>query len=115
MILENQQPLPEVHQNAGSISSGRDRNPVSVAWCEGNSIWVRDDQWKVVEGGEHDGSAKYEYYRGDESDGCYLRRFRLNKKKNIWEGVYKVDGGSWRKDGSKLYLGRRARYYDPHF
>lgn len=68
-----------------------------------SQVGVQGDKWTIVSGGEHNGSAEYEYERDTTRPVIW---FRKNNK------------GQWVKVGDKyarLTIGRRERYYDPHF
>lgn len=67
---------------------------------------VQYDAWKVVSGSAGDGSAKYEYERDPEGRTV---TFAFNVKRQRWVEA-KTDG-----KGSGVILGRREKYYDPHF
>jgi hypothetical protein len=103
--------LPEFAEDAGVSYCGSDRNPVSVVANDGKLVEVVHDEWKVVEGSEQDGSAKYAYFANPEGQHEF---FRLNAK-GKYEHVYRGASGRWNKGYGSLSLGRRARYYDPHF
>lgn len=68
-----------------------------------SQVGVQADHWEIVSGGEHNGSATYEYSRNPEAPVVWFKR---NNK------------GQWVKPGNRsggLSIGRRERYYDPHF
>lgn len=96
-----------------SFHSGSDVNPGSVVRVEGGIAYVRADNYRVVSGSEHDGSAEYDYSANPDGH-VSAYRFRNGK----WEAVYKnPDSGRWvigsRYD--RVSFGGRRRYYDPHF
>ena len=97
---------------AATVSSGSDRNPATVVEVSGNIVVVQEDGFKVVSGGEHDGSAEYEYSRNERG---FRHRFRWRNgrfERLYWNGLT----GRWNKsDYGRLHLGSRQRYYDPHF
>lgn len=64
-------------------------------------IGVREDNWTVVSGSEHDGSAQYEY---ESDENAPLVWFSKNK-----------DGRWVSPKGQKLSVGTRRRYRDPSF
>jgi len=108
-ILESDEGTPEVGGPA-TITHYSDRSPATVVKVvhtrtgpnAGNlrEIHVRDDDWKVTSGSEHDGSAQYEYIDQPDAPVTVFRRTRKG----------------WRSSaGSGLVLGIRERYYDPHF
>lgn len=81
-----------------------DRHPATVIAVSksGKKVTVRKDNWKVISGSEHDGSAKYEYSE-DTTGPTY--EFTL-RKDGRWKEV---------KGSDRLRLGHRERYYDPSF
>ena len=97
----------EVHVGmAGSISCWTDVHPVTVVAFKGRRVAVQEDNWKVVSGSEFDGSAQYEYSPNPDAP---IKWFSLRKN-----GRYVSVGGTI-KNGYRLGLGHRRRYYDPHF
>lgn len=105
-------PLMADASDAATVHCGSDANPATVLGQVGGFVTIQMDAWKVVKGGEHDGSAEYEY-RAD-PNGARLH-FRRNKK-NRYVPVVLNDKGRWINGGyGNLSLGHRRRYYDPHF
>lgn len=74
-------------------------------------VEVTEDTAKVVSGGEHDGSAEYEY--SPNPDG---RRITFQLVGGKWVHVEKNKATNrWRKANSYgVYFGRRDQYRDPH-
>lgn len=105
------QPEPKVGDGA-TVCMWSDRNPATITEVlrfksgerEGQirGVVVKADNWKVVSGSEHDGSAQYEYQSNDAARGV---TFLVNQR-----GQYVQKGG-----GDKLRIGHRERYYDPSF
>ena len=102
---------PEVGMGA-TICMWSDRNPATVAQVlrfktgkragEIKGVTIKADRAILVSGNEGDGSASYRYERDDAApEATYLKNSR---------GQYQRKGG-----GDFLALGRRERYYDPHF
>jgi hypothetical protein len=85
-----------------------DCNPATVTWVSptGKTVKARGDNWKVVSGGEHDGSAEYEY---SPDPNAYESTYTLRKN-----GRYVQKGESMRH-GMRLSVGHRRRYYNPHY
>jgi hypothetical protein len=71
----------------------------------GKTLTVQRDEWKVVKGSCHDGSAEYEYSR-DPNGIIEVYSLRSN-------GRYVITGSD--KRGTCLQIGIRRYYYDPHF
>jgi hypothetical protein len=63
-------------------------------------VEVQEDDWKIVKGSEHDGSAEYEY-----SPNTNNPRLRVRLTKRGWRT----------KCGLRVGFGARRRYYDPSF
>lgn len=104
------QPEPQVG-DAATICMYSDRKPATVVEVlrfktgtragQVRAVVVQIDWWRVVSGSEGDGSAQYEYAADPNG---YRYTFRADKR-----GRYAS------KAGDKLALGRRERYWDPHF
>lgn len=64
-------------------------------------VCVQYDNWRIVSGSAHDGSAEYEYTR-DPEGAC------------VW---FTWTGKRWKSEGSStsVSFGDRSRYQDPHF
>ena len=105
--------LPEVAEDAATVYVGSDRYPASVLGDDGGLVTVQYDDDVVVSGSVVDGSAKYEYYRANGP----VRHFKRNKKGRYVEVVRNEQTGRYNQSGYSggLYIGRRSRYYDPHF
>jgi hypothetical protein len=85
-----------------------DRYPATIVKVNatGGTITIREDEAIAVSGSAQDGSVKYRYEENPQgSERVYTRR------KN---GSYVEKGGSM-KNGTRLHIGSRDRYYDPHF
>jgi hypothetical protein len=85
-----------------------DRDPATISFVSssGKRVKVRVDNWEVISGGEHDGSAQYKYTE--------------NKDGAEWEFTLRSNGrwvktGESAKQGTFLKIGHRRRYCDPHF
>lgn len=108
---------PEVGM-AATICMVTDRHPCTVVALE-HSKWsgklkavrIAENDFKVVKGSEHDGSAEYEYTPVDmtkvKPEEC--QKFTL-RRTGHW-----IRDGEPLKGGTRLVLGTRERYYDPHF
>lgn len=85
-----------------------DRKPGTIINVSksGKRVDVQFDDYMIIKGSEHDGSAEYEFMQNSENE---IVSFSLRKN------------GSWTKknnatrSGLRLCLGRRERYYDPNF
>jgi hypothetical protein len=95
-----------------TLSCGSDSNPGTVVEVCGNIVTIRDDKWKVVSGGEHDGSAEYEYSRNPHGNVTHARW-----RNGAWEAIRRnPDTNRWNAARyPRVFLGYRRRYYDPHF
>jgi hypothetical protein len=105
-------PLPEEASNAVTIHLGSDCNPGTIIDAKGSIVFVRPDRFKVISGSEADGSAKYRYYADETAP---IEAYRQDKN-----GRYQAVGqnpvtGRWIKTYGRISIGRRRRYYDPHF
>lgn len=100
-------PAPRVGMPA-TVCYYTDRDPATVVRVSKTlkTVFVKLDKWKVVDGSEYNGSAKYRYEHDPEADEI---EFRL-RKNGRW-----VRAGESTKEGTRLVLGRRRRFYDPHF
>lgn len=88
-----------------------DANPKSKAYsC---IIEVVADDYKVVSGSTHDGSAKFEFTPA--KDGRkYI--YRKNAKTGMWESAYKsIVNNRLLKGEGGLRIGERDKYVDPSF
>ncbi len=109
------QPEPKVG-DAATVCYYSDRNPVEIAEIvrfksgakagQIKGVKVRAMDWKIVRGGEHDGSAVYEYSRNPKNP--VGRLFVIDKRGRF------VEAGT-NGTGAKLSIGSAERYYDPHF
>lgn len=105
--------LPHIATNAATISVGSDRYPATLIGHDGKILIVRHDDSQVIKGSEQDGSAEYEYASNPNGQLSYWR-----KDGDRFVEVVKNDAtGRWNKLGStrRLYIGKRTKYYDPHF
>jgi len=84
-----------------------DRYPCTISRIDrkGKRVFVRDDDAKVIKGSVHDGSAEWEITPGRGPEKAFTLR-----KNGLW-----IAEGSPMKCGTRLALGKRSRYYDPHF
>ena len=109
MISAPGQPEPQVG-DAATVCMWSDRHPATVVEVlrfktgkragQVRAVVIQEDDWKVIKGGEHDGSAEYEYTPNPDA-----RR-----------DTFLVDSrGRYGSEGRRLALGRRERYYDPSF
>jgi len=91
--------------DAATLSYGSDCEPATVIAVSksGHEITIQLDDWKITSGGEHDGSAQYEYSRNPNGGKVKARR-----RKN---GRY----GTKNSSRPNVHIGSRRRYYDPHF
>lgn len=111
------QPEPEVGMGA-TILSWTDRHAGTIIGvCHMNLhtvVWVQQDNYKVISGSGHDGSAEYEYSPNPQG---ILTRFRF--KNGRWEEiVMNFKTGRWNKldgGGNGLLIGSRDEYRDPCF
>lgn len=94
---------PEVGMGC-TICMYSDRHAATIVRISpsGKTLYVQQDDAKVVKGSAHDGSAEYEYTR---NPNYRERAFRWTKRG--WR-----EGGA---NGTGLLVGRRDEYYDPHF
>lgn len=103
----NGRPLPA--NEGATYSVGSDRYPATIVevtlFASGprkgqpREVTVQTDNWTVVSGSQHDGTAKYVYNR---DYGGAKRTFKAQKD------------GTLGAPGHRLHLGSRDRYYDPH-
>lgn len=86
-----------------TINLHSDRSPATVVAVSpsGKTVTVQKDDWKVVSGSTHDGSAVYEYSLNPEG-----RKVKARVRK---------DGRYYPTRSSKSLSFGRNRYYDPHF
>lgn len=89
----------------GYFTSGSDRYPCTVTAVSksGHTVTVRREEYRVVSGSAHDGSAKYEFTPGTGPGSEVFTRRQ--------DGTYRRKGNSY----SVLVLGAWDAYYDPHF
>lgn len=105
---------PEVGM-AATICMWSDRNPATVVEVlrfksgarkgQVRGVLVTEDNYKVVSGSEHDGSAQYEYTSNTQG---VRYTFLINQR-----GQYVGKGAH--VGGDKLSLGNREAYRDPSF
>jgi hypothetical protein len=88
-------------------NAATDAHPCTVIAVSksGKSITIQDDDYEVVSGSEHDGTAQYTYTRNPKG----LIQGATRRK----NGVFRLKG-SCRGYGC-VNLGFRRRYYDPSF
>lgn len=101
--------VPEL-DDAATVNCGSDANPATVVEVvlfksgprtgEVRKVAVQYDDWTVVSGGEHDGSAAYRYSR---NRGERVAWFTADRHGRFSNGYL------------SLVLGERRRYFDPHF
>lgn len=105
--------LPEISNDAATIAGGSDRYPATIIGNDGKALVLRLDHEVVVKGSEHDGSAEYEYFSNPYGRLNYFLRDRNGR----WREAYKnPQTGRWNMSGmARLTIGRRSKYYDPHF
>ena len=99
--------MPYVGDGA-TIHSYSDRNPATVTFVSDREIRIQSDNYQVVSGSEHDGSAQYVYYRNLTGHVTCIRPVHSGKRKGQW----RVNG---LKDGNSVSFGHRERYRDPSF
>ena len=99
--------MPNIGDGA-TIHSYTDRNPATVIFVSDREIQIQSDNYEVVSGSEHDGSAEYVYYRNLTGHVTCIRPIRSGHLKGQW----RVNG---RKDGNSVSFGNRSRYRDPSF
>jgi hypothetical protein len=110
--------VPEVGM-AASVITFTDREPVTVVEVipfksgplkgQAREVVVTYDDWKVVSGSEHDGSAVYEYTSNPDG---HQQSFVLSTRgRRVGHWLQKGTGGI----GYSLVLGYRERYRNPHF
>lgn len=90
----------------GSICVWTDVTPVTVVAIKGKRVGVTKDGYKVISGSVQDGSAEYEFT--PQMNGP-VEWYSLRKNGRF------VKIGSSIRHGYRLSLGKRRRYYDPHF
>lgn len=112
-VVEVPDHLPEIATNAATISVGSDRYPATLIGNDGKVLIVRHDNDKVVKGSEQDGSAEYEYFANPRGQLSYWRK----DGERFVEVTKNRETSRWNKLGStrRLYVGKRTKYYDPHF
>lgn len=101
-LMSNTTRVPEVGMGATRLS-WTDRYPYTIVQViSERRIVVQADNYRVISGSAHDGSAEYEYtpYIG-------APLVTVTKRKD----------GKWReREGNNLFtIGERSRYYDPSF
>lgn len=114
------QPAPVVGMGATMLgwTDRRAATIVSVREIGGSKVWsfeieVVEDNFKVVSGSTHDGSAKFEFT--PDADGS-RSLYRFNKKTQAWvEGFINTDTGRFCSLESSLRIGERDKYVDPSF
>jgi len=88
--------------DGATLSPYTDCSPATVIRIVSEStVDVQMDNWKITSGGEHDGSAEYEYSPNPQGQIVRLRR----TKRGGWKSANGYRGG----------FGNRRRYYDPSF
>ncbi len=99
--------MPKINDGA-TIHSYSDRNPATVIFVSDREIRIQSDNYEVVSGSEHDGSAQYVYDRNLTGYVTCIRPVRSGSRKGQW----RVNG---RKEGNSVSFGHRERYHDPSF
>lgn len=107
------EPEPVVGMGA-TILGWTDRNPATIVETfkvgKTQYIGITADEYKVISGSMHDGSAKYEFATRPDGYRTYYR-----KRNGRWEETRKNDAGRWIKAGGGIRIGERAKWYDPSF
>lgn len=106
IIYPNSSTVPVVGMGA-TLCYVTDTHPYTIVRViDVKTIEVVEDEYKVVKGNTHDGSAEYEYSPGKGKSEIYtLRR----------NGKWVRQGESSAKGCTRLLPGIRRKYYDPHF
>jgi hypothetical protein len=104
-IEEFRATVPEVGM-AATVCMYSDSHAATVSRisASGKTLWIRQDIAKVVSGTAHDGSAVYEYTRDDSAP-----------EEKYTRGRGKMNYGQWSDGCTRLSLGNRREYRDPHF
>ena len=98
-----------------------DRNPYTIIEVMSEKrIKVQADNFKVIKGGEHDGSAEYEYSRNSNGAIVTIAKAKNGRWYTAGRTIQCGNGESYfqpggMKHGILFALGNRRRYYDPHF
>lgn len=114
------QPKPVVGMGA-TLLDWTDRRPAtitSVMEIGGSKVWrwevlVTEDDYQVIKGSAHDGSAEYSFTTNTERQS---QMFRFNKKADKWVSGYmsKATGRFCAGPGC-IRIGSREKYVDPTF
>jgi hypothetical protein len=102
---------PEVGMGA-TVLHWTDRSPATIVAVHRNKsgavtgVSIQGDVATVIKGGEHNGSAEYTYAANPEAP---ITRYTVRQN-----GAF-VREGSGAKNGERIAIGRRERYYDPSF
>ena len=92
-----------------------DSSPVSIVGCSksGKKLFFVPAEWKVVEGSEFDGSARYEYAHKEENERVFSKSELKECQSASWSEKY----DSFKQKGMGQYGGLGlgfCRSYDPH-
>jgi hypothetical protein len=98
--MNSTQLLPTQDADAFTYGCWTDLYPATIVKRTAHTITTRDDNYRVVEGSTHDGSAKYEYTTNEQGA---QRTWRKNK------------AGRWVSKGYKGSEGHRRADRDPSF
>jgi hypothetical protein len=103
-------PDPKVGDGA-TILMWSDREPATVVEVirfttgarkgEVKAVVIQEDNYKVIMGSMHDGSARYNYSRNEDAPRVTYTKDRAGRFKN--------------KGGRVLSIGKRDKWYDPSF
>ena len=155
-MMENTlQPIPTVEMGA-TVSGYSDRHPYTITGISEKTITITQnvqgneitrtyprkitaiqDEFKVISGSMHDGSAKYEFSPGKkESEETYIfhKKSGLYKKEGtkwivdktitrevarekglMYHGGYYAPSNRTKQDNQTIILGTKQKYYDPSF
>jgi hypothetical protein len=95
--------------DGATISSGSDAYPATITEISkgGKIITLLHDDFKVVSGSVLDGSAEYEFRPGPSNGRQDVATWREKEQGYRLQGCKR--GYGW------VTIGRRVKYYDPHF
>jgi hypothetical protein len=106
------EPTPDVGMGA-TILMWSDRHAGTITMIKGDIIEVTEDDYKPISGSILNGDVKWEFTYNPNGRTSYFRK----SKTGLWENVvFNKETGRWKKsNGQGLIIGRREKYYDPHF
>lgn len=82
---------------------GSDSYPATVIDItpSGKTVTIQEDNYEIISGSSHDGSAEYTY--------------SANPNGRVISFRYSTKSKNWKNSSYRAYFGIRRKYYDPHF